>query len=170
MTSQMTLSPFFFSKIFDKYFVPVHFPGIFMYLLPLRHFMHRYFSAAAHHSVRCFVSSFFWSTEINLSFGFGLSSSQSFHSSTWQWKLAAYCNAAHTSSFLLHSFRSCFRHKPFVQQCSFCQLTGLLIAFGDELLKIATALSFLSSCDVPLHAPLPPKCPFLQDDAVLPKF
>ena len=39
---------------------------------------------SAHHSVRCFVSSLFWSTTVNFSFGFGLSSSQSFQSSTKQ--------------------------------------------------------------------------------------
>ena len=57
MTSKVTLSPF--SIFLDKCFGPVHVPGIFMYLLPLPHLTHRYFSASAHHSDRCFVSSFF---------------------------------------------------------------------------------------------------------------
>ena len=63
---------------FDKHFGPKHFPGIFMYLLPLPHLMHRYLLASARHAVRCFVLSLLLST-----FG-NLSSSQSFHSSTKQ--------------------------------------------------------------------------------------
>ena len=46
------------------------------------HLIHRYLSASAHHSVRCFVSSLFSSTKIQWFFGLGLSSSQSFHCST----------------------------------------------------------------------------------------
>ena len=73
--------------------------------------------------------------------------------------------------FLLHSFRSCFCHKPCVQQRSFfCQLIGLLIAFGDELLKNATYLSFPSSYDVLSHVALPPKCPFCQIMQFFPNF
>ena len=54
-----------FPKSSYKYIGPVHFPGIFMYLLPVPHLIHRYFSASAHHSVRCFVSSLSLSTKIN---------------------------------------------------------------------------------------------------------
>ena len=56
--------------------------SIFIYSLPLPHHIHRYFSASPHHSVRCFVSSSF--TKIHFSSGFGMSSSQSFHSSARQ--------------------------------------------------------------------------------------
>ena len=48
VTSQLTL-----------FFCSVHFPGIFMYLLLFPHLMHRYLLVSAHHSVRCFVASFF---------------------------------------------------------------------------------------------------------------
>ena len=71
-------------RFFDNKFGPLRFPGIFIYLLLIPHLMHRYFVASTQHSVRCFVSSLFFSTKIHLSFGYGLNSSQSFHSSTRQ--------------------------------------------------------------------------------------
>ena len=55
--------------LFAKYFGPVHFPCIFMYLLLLPHLMHRYLLVAAYHSIRCFVPSHFLSTNIHFSFG-----------------------------------------------------------------------------------------------------
>ena len=95
-----------------------------MYLLPLPHLIHRYLSASAHHSVRCFTASLLLSIKLHFSFGLGLSSSHSFHSSTKQWKLAAHCKATYTSSLLLH-------------HCSwFFQLISLLITFGDAPLKL----------------------------------
>ena len=57
-----------FPKHFDKYFGPVHFPLIRMYLLPLPHLIHRYLLASVHNCVRCFVSSFFLSTKNPLFF------------------------------------------------------------------------------------------------------
>ena len=57
--------------IFDRYFGPVHVPCIFMHLLSLPHLIHRYLLASTHHSVRCFVSSLFWSTKIRFSCGGG---------------------------------------------------------------------------------------------------
>ena len=57
----------YFPRFFYKYFGPVHFPVIFIYLLSLPHLVHRYLLASAHHSVRCFVSSLFWSTKVHLS-------------------------------------------------------------------------------------------------------
>ena len=75
-----SISVTIFPTFSEKNFVPVHFPGIFKYCLLLPHLMYRYLLASPHHSVRCFVSSLFLSTKINVSFGFGLSSSQSFRS------------------------------------------------------------------------------------------
>ena len=54
-----------FPNSVSSIFGPVHFPFIFMYLLPLSHIMHRYLLVAAHHSVRCFISSIFLSTQIH---------------------------------------------------------------------------------------------------------
>ena len=68
-----------------------------MYLLPFPHVMHRYLFASASHSVRHFIHSHFLSTKLRFSFGCGLSSSQSFHSSTKHWKLTAYCKVTYTS-------------------------------------------------------------------------
>ena len=118
-----------FSEIFGKNFCPVHFPGIFMYLLPLAHLMHGYLSASADHSVRCFIPLLLLSTKLHFSFDCGLSSSQSFHYSTEQWKLAAHCKATYTSTLpYFNSISSHFCHKDFIQHCScFCQLTSLLI-------------------------------------------
>ena len=52
---------------------------------------HRYLSASVRHSVRCFRFSLSFSTKTTCFFGLGLSSSQSFHSSSRQWKLDAHC-------------------------------------------------------------------------------
>ena len=96
-----------------------------MYLLPLPHLTHRYQSASAHHSVRSTIPSLFLSMKLHFSFSLGLSSSQSFHSSTKQWKLAAYSKATYTSSLslLLHSFSCRFCQKAFTHHCScFSQL------------------------------------------------
>ena len=78
--------------------------------------MHRYLLGSAHHSVRCFVSSLFWSTNVHFSVGFGLSSSLS--SESW-----LHNAELHTP---LHCLCSRFRHETFVQHCSFfCQLPSL---------------------------------------------
>ena len=142
-----------------------------MYLLLLPHLIHRYLSASAHRSVRCFIPSLFLSTNIHFSFGLGSSSSQSFQSSTKQWKLAAFCKA--TQNFLpllLHSLSSRFCHKCFIHHCScFCQLINLFITFGDETSQIASFFLFLSSCGVPSRVVLPPRCLFLPDHVVLPQ-
>ena len=112
-----------------------------MYLIHIPHLMHRYFFASAHNPVRCIVFSLFFSTKTYFSFGLGLTSSQSFHRSLEAGRILQGC--VYLLSFLLQSFRSCFRHKPFVQQCSlFCQLIGLLIAFCDELLSNCDIFSF----------------------------
>ena len=97
MTSQMSSCPLL-PCVFVKNFGPALFPGIFMYLLPLPHLIHRYLSAFARHSVRFSTFSLFFSTKTNYSFGLGLSSSQSFHCCTRQRQLAAYRIAAYTSS------------------------------------------------------------------------
>ena len=77
-----------------NHFGPAHFPCIFMFLLLLPHSIHRYFFAAAHHSVRCFFCFSAFAHKNHFSFGFGLRTSQSFHSSTTQWGLTACCKAA----------------------------------------------------------------------------
>ena len=57
----------------------------------------RHLLGCAHHSIRCFFASpFFVHKKVHFSFGFGERASQSFHSSTRQWKLGA----AWTSSLL----------------------------------------------------------------------
>ena len=69
---------------------PVHFPGIFTYLLPLPHLMHRYLLVAAHHSVRCVASSHFdglrprfrMNPSSSMAPAFANSSAFSFHSVT----------------------------------------------------------------------------------------
>ena len=82
---------------------------------------------------------FFWPSAV--------SSPQSFHSSTQQWKLAAYCKSAYTSSrSCCIVLCSCYRHKPFVQHCSFCQLIRFLVAFGDKLLKVRQILLIFLRC------------------------
>ena len=53
----------------------------------------RYLLAAAHHAVRCLFPSNVSFTKVHFPFGLGLSSSQSFHSSTRQWKLVAFFSA-----------------------------------------------------------------------------
>ena len=50
--------------------------------------MHRYLFASAHHSVRWFIPSLLVWTKIHFSFGFGLSSSQSFHCFAKQLRIA----------------------------------------------------------------------------------
>ena len=67
-----------------NHFGPTHVPSIFKCLLLFQHLIHQYLFAVTHHSVRCFASSLFLATKIHFSFGFGLRSSQSFHSSTKQ--------------------------------------------------------------------------------------
>ena len=65
--SHVSLSPF--SQVFlTSASAPAHVPGIFMYLLPLPHLIHRNLLATAHHSVRCFISSLFLSTKNSLFF------------------------------------------------------------------------------------------------------
>ena len=128
----------FFLPYRVKHFGPVYVPFIFMYLLPFAHLMHRYLLAFADHSVRCPVSCPFFSTKLNWSFGFGLSSSQSFHCSTQQWKLAAYCKAAYTSSL------SCWKvsalasaiNPPSNKARYLHQIVGLFFVLCDKLLKM----------------------------------
>ena len=90
-----------------------------MYLLHLPHLIHRYQSASAHHSVRCSSPSLLLSTKIHFSFSLDLSSSQSFHSSTKQWKLAAYCNKPYVN-FCVIAENQCVPVRPF-----YTQITGL---------------------------------------------
>ena len=130
MTSQVSSSPL--SKLFDKHFGPVHFPGIFMCLLPLPHLIHRYLSASAQHSVRCFVSSLFLSTKIHFSLGFAKSSS---HSPSI---------VLPSSGSWLQSCRSCFRHKPFIQQCSyFANSSAFSLPLVTNLSKCGTSFPSL---------------------------
>ena len=140
-----------FPKLVDKKFCPIHLPGIFMYLLPLPHLIHRYMSASAHHSVRCFIPSLFLSMNINCSFGLGLSSSQSFHSSTIKRK------ATYTSSL------SCFTTSALASANSSAFSLPSVTNFQNP-----SSFLFLSSCGVPSNVPLPPRCLFLQIHVVLP--
>ena len=168
-TSQMASSPFF--KLFDKNCGPVQLPVIFTSLLLLPHLMHRYLSASPHHSVRCFVFSLFFSTKTHFSFGIGLSSSQSVHGSTKQWKLAAYCNAAHTSSLsclivsaLASALIPSSSNAPVFANSAF-SLTSV-----TKTSQTATYFSFPFWCGAPLHVPLPPKCMFLADHVIPSQF
>ena len=72
--------------------------------------------------------------DFHFSFGLGLSSSQSFHSSTKQWKQAAYYKATYTSSlscFIVSALACAIRLHP-----SSLLPTHQRIAFGDEPLKL----------------------------------
>ena len=114
--------------------------------------MHRYVSASAHHSARCYVSSFFWSTEAHFSFGLGLSSSQSFHCSTKQWKQAVYCNAACTSSLcccIVFALASAMKPSSDIAS-SFANSSAFSFPSVTNLAQSATSLSFLFLCGV-LH-------------------
>ena len=151
-----------FPYIFDKNFGPSHLPGIFMCLLPFPHLIHRYLFVSSHHSDRCFILSLLLSTKLHFSFDYGLSSSQSFHSSTKQWKLAVYRKATYTSSLLLQSNSSLFCHKTFVQHCfCFCQLIRFLISFSDEPFDFCHLLFFfLRSVCLDMCHFLPLRCLF----------
>ena len=108
------------------------------------------------HALRCFFASPLLLPKTNFCFGFGLSASQSFHSSTRQWKLSAYCKAApKLIPFVLNRDCSHLRQISSVQPRSLlCQLICFLMAFSDELLeKRHFLVECALTCSTSTHTP-----------------
>ena len=122
MISKVTLSPF--SNIFRQVFWSCVFPGIFMYLLPLPHLIHRYFSASVHHSIRCSVSSLFLSTKINFFIWLAFS---------WHLYVVASSSTSHTSIPIC--FRTPLCTMPRILTLLFHE-DPLFFRFGPELFTI----------------------------------
>ena len=145
---------------------------LYLFLLLFPHLKHRYLLASAHHSVRCFVYSLSRSTKIDFSFGFGLGFSQSFHCSTTQWKLAAFCKAVYTSSLslLLDVFDLVSAMNP---------SSNIAPAFANQSAFSLPSVTNFSNCDISFFCffvrcactcSTSTKIPFLLSHSILPTF
>ena len=110
---------------------------------------HRFLCAVAHHSVHCFLASSSLFTKVHISVCMGLSSSQSFHSSTKQLKIAAYCNAAYTSSLSSWTVLdlTCATSPPSIIAPPSVSSSAFSLPFAMNLSKsVMCSISFLLRC------------------------